>query len=185
MSLADFMFTPALQRVLGATLPHPDRSFTLRELIRLSESGRGNAQKQIDRLVEVGVLVEDDRKGGQRSIRANTGFVFYPELLGIARKSFAVVEPLREALEPFRDRIVTAFVFGAVARNTDHGRSDIDLIVIGSASLLDLSEVFPLAEQRLMRPINFSLYAPAEWASLIDSDPVMRQIADGPSLKIM
>ncbi|NPT44006.1 nucleotidyltransferase domain-containing protein [Paraburkholderia sp. 1N] len=185
MSVADFLFTPGLQRVLGATLLQPDRSFTLQELLRLADSGRGSAQKQVDRLVEVGVLQEDARRGRQRSIRANTEFVLYPELLSIARKSFAVVEPLKDALAPFAEQITSAFVFGSVAKGTDSGRSDIDLIVVGSAPLLELSEAMQMAEQGLLRPVNFSLYEPAEWAALIKSDPIMAQIAQGPTLKIL
>ena len=140
MSLADFLFTRGLQRVLGATLVNPDRSFTLQELLRLADSGRGSAQEQVDRLVEAGVLREDARRGRQRSIRANTEFALYPELLSIARKSFAVVEPLKEALAPFADHITSAFVFGSVANHTDSGQSDIDLIVVGNIPLLELSE---------------------------------------------
>ncbi|NPT56056.1 nucleotidyltransferase domain-containing protein [Paraburkholderia elongata] len=185
MSVADFLFTPGLQRVLGATLLQPDRSFTLQELLRLADSGRGSAQKQVDRLVEVGVLQEDARRGRQRSIRANTEFVLYPELVSIARKSFAVVEPLREALAPFAEHIASAFVFGSVAKGTDSGRSDIDLIVVGSAPLLELSGALHMAEQGLLRPVNFSLYEPAEWVALIESDPIMAQIAQGPALRIL
>lgn len=185
MSLADFLFTPGLQRVLGATLLQPDRSFTLQELLHLADSGRGSAQKQVDRLVEAGVLREDARRGRQRSIRANTEFVLYPELLSIARKSFAVVEPLKEALEPFAERITSAFVFGSIAKGTDTGSSDIDLIVIGNAPLLELSEALHDAEQVLLRPVNFSLYEPAEWAGLIEKDPIMAQIAQGPMLRIL
>ena len=185
MSLADFLLTPGLQRVLGATLLQPDRSFTLRELLQLANSGRGSTQKQVDRLVEAGVLREGARRGRQRSIRANTEFILYPELLSIARKSFAVVEPLKEALAPFADRITSAFVFGSVAKGSDSGKSDIDLIIVGSAPLLELSEVLHLAEQGLMRPLNFSLYEPAEWAALLGSDPVMAQIARAPTLRIL
>ncbi len=185
MSVADFLFTPSMQRVLGATLLHPDRSFTLQELLRLADSGHGSAQKQVDRLVEAGVLREDARRGRQRSIRANTEFTLYPELVGIARKSFAVVEPLKEALAPFAAHIASAFVFGSVAKSTDSSRSDIDLIVIGSAPLLELSEALHKVEQVLKRPINFSLYEPAEWAALVQSDPIMAQIAQGPTLRIL
>jgi uncharacterized protein len=185
VSLADFLFTPSLQRVLAATLLQPDRSFTLQELLRLADSGRGSAQKQVDRLVEVGVLQEDARRGRQRSIRANTEFVLYPELLSIARKSFAVAEPLKEALAPFAEQITEAFVFGSVAKGTDSGRSDIDLIVIGSAPLLELTEALHTAEQGLLRPVNFSLYEPAEWAALVQSDPVVAQIAQGRTLRIL
>lgn len=185
VSLADFLFTPGMQRVLGATLLQPDRSFTLQELLRLANSGRGSAQKQVDRMVEVGVLKEDARRGRQRSIRANTEFVLYPELVSIARKSFAVVEPLKEALLPFAAQITTAFVFGSVAKGSDSGRSDIDLIVIGNVQLLELSEALHVVEQSLLRPVNFSLYEPAEWAALVDADPVMAQIAQGPTLRIL
>lgn len=185
MSLADFLFTPSLQRVLGATLSQPERSFTLQELLRLADSGRGSAQKQVDRLVEVGVLREDARRGRQRSIRANTEFILYPELLSIARKSFAIVEPLKEALAPFTEHITSAFVFGSVAKGTDSGRSDIDLIVVGNAPLLELSEALHQAEQNLLRPVNFALYGPDEWAALIKSDPIVAQIAQGPALRIL
>jgi uncharacterized protein len=185
VSVADFLFTPGLQRVLSATLLQPERSFTLQELLRLADSGRGSAQKQVDRLVKVGVLREDARRGRQRSIRANTEFILYPELLSIARKSFAVAEPLKETLEPFADRISSAFVFGSVAKGTDSDRSDIDLIVVGSVPLLELSEALHTAEQGLLRSVNFSLYEPAEWAALVQTDPVMAQIAQGPTLKIL
>lgn len=185
MSVADFMFTPAVQRVIGATLLAPHKSFTLRELLRLADSGRGSAQKQIDRLVQFGVLVEDERRGKQRCIRANTEFVLYPELLAIARKSFAVREPLRESLKPFADQISKAFVFGSVAKGSDTTQSDVDLIVVGTPSLLELSEAMHQTEATLGRPINFSLYSENEWKELIESDPVISQIAQGPSIKIL
>jgi len=185
LGLADFLFTPTLQKVLGATLLHPDRSFTLRELLRLADSGRGSAQKQLERLIDSGVLQEDARRGIQRSIRANTEFIFYAELRSIARKSFGAVEPLREALAPFAKDILSAFVFGSVAKGTDSAKSDIDLIVVGNVSLLELSEALHEAETKLMRPINFSLYEPNEWTGLVESDHVVAQIANGVTLKVI
>ncbi|CAN7177164.1 nucleotidyltransferase domain-containing protein [Caballeronia sp. LjRoot31] len=185
MGLADFVLTPSLQRVLGATLLQPDRSFTLQELLRLADSGRGSAQKQVDRMVVVDVLQEDVRRGQQRSIRANTEFVPYPELVSIAQKSFSVAEPLSEALKPFAEHISSAFVFGSLAKGTDTCRSNIDLIVIGGALLLELSEALHLAEQRLLRPVNFFLYEPAEWAVLAETDPILGQIDKGPKLIIL
>ncbi|KJS68045.1 MAG: DNA polymerase III subunit beta [Comamonadaceae bacterium BICA1-1] len=185
MSIADFMFTPSLQRVLGATLLQPERSFTLQELLRLADSGRGGAQKQVDRLGQGGVLKEEARRGRQRSIRANTGFALYPELVSIARKSFAVTEPLKEALAPFAESITSAFVYGSIAKGTDSDQSDIDLMVVGDVPLLELSEALHQAEQVLQRPVNFSLYEPAEWAALVASDPVMAQIVEGPTLRIL
>lgn len=185
MGSVDFLFTPTVQRVLGATLANPGKSFYMRELVNLADGGKGNAQRQIERLIEAGVLIEDERRGRQRSIRANTGFFLFSELSNIARKSFGVREPLVRALEPFKADIEEAFVFGSVAKGADTAGSDIDLAVIGRASLPELSQAILLVEQELGRPVHLSLYDPEEWRELVAGDAVVAQIARGPKLEVM
>lgn len=184
MSVAGFLFTPSVQRVLGVTLLQPERSFTLQDLLRVAATGRGSTQLQIDRLVAAGVLKDEPRSGHQRSIRANTSFLFYPELVSIARKSFAVSEPLKAALAPFAKQLTEAFLFGSVVKGNDTQNSDIDLMVIGNASLLELSEAILGTEQTIGRPVNFTLYEPQEWSDLVSGDPVITQIANGPKMRI-
>jgi predicted nucleotidyltransferase len=185
MSIASFLFTPSVQRVLGITLLQPERSFTLQELLRVASSGRGSTQLQIDRLVEAGVLQDEPRRGNQRSIRANTSFPLYAELVSIARKSFALAEPIKEALAPFSAQIVEAFLFGSVAKGTDTEKSDVDLIIVGTASLFELTEVMLKVEQNVYRPIHFCLYEPAEWSALLQSDPIIVHIANGEKIRLI
>jgi predicted nucleotidyltransferase len=185
MGAADFLFTPSVQKVLAATLTHPERSFTLRELMSMAGKGRGGTQQQIERLLAAGVLVEEARRGRQRSIKANTEFFLYPELSSIARKSFGVREPLLHALEPFAKDIREAFVFGSVAKGTDGPRSDVDLAVIGTVSLIDLNRALHETESGLGRSIHLSLYEPEEWREFIQSDPVIAQIAQGPKMELI
>lgn len=185
MSSVDFLFTPTVQRVLGKTLTHPDRSFTLQELLRQAAAGRGSAQKQIDRLVEAGVLVEEPRRGRQRSIRANTEFFLYPELKSIALKTFGLIEPVRDALQPYADRIQEAFIFGSVVKGTDTERSDVDVMIVGTVPPLELFEVGSRLRQQLGRTVQFNVYEPAEWRDLVDNDPVVSQIVNGPKLQVM
>ena len=114
MSTADFLFTPTVQRVLALALAQPERTFTLQELLDRAGGGHGGAQKQIDKLLNAGVLSEESKQGRQRRIRANTSFFLYPELRAIARKSFALAEPLRNALKPFESQIKEAFVVAQI-----------------------------------------------------------------------
>jgi uncharacterized protein len=185
MSSVDFLFTPTVQRVLGATLSAPERSFTLQELMRRAGAGRGSAQQQIDRLVEAGVLVEEPRRGRQRSIRANAEFFLYPELRSIATKTFSLVEPVREALTPHAGRIKEAFLFGSVVKGNDTGKSDVDVVVVGTVPQLKLFDVASQLQGRLGRTVQFSVYAPAEWRDLVANDPVVSQIARGPKLQVL
>jgi predicted nucleotidyltransferase len=157
----------------------------LSELLTIAAGGRGGAQQQIERLLHAGVLMEESRRGRQRTIRANKDFFLFPELSSIARKSFGLKEPLLRALQPFAADIEEAFVFGSVATGSDTGRSDIDLAVIGRASLRELTNVLHQVEQELGRPIHLSLYDPEEWRQLVADDHVVAQIAQGPRLELM
>jgi uncharacterized protein len=185
MSSVDFLFTPTVQRVLGTTMTQPDQSFTLQDLLQRAASGRGSAQQQIDRLVEAGVLVEEPRRGRQRSIRVNTEFFLYPELRSIALKTFGLVEPVRAALREHADRIEQAFIFGSVAKGTDTGKSDIDIVVVGTVPQLELFDATSGLQRELGRPVQFAVYEPREWRALVKRDPVVSQIAKGPKLQVM
>lgn len=185
MSSTDFLFTPSVQRVLKVTLGQPQRAFTLQELLETAATGRGSTQLQIERLLQAGVLLEEPRRGRQRSIRANTAHFLYPELASIVRKTFGVREPLLDALEPFRAHIEQAFVFGSVAKGTDTSGSDVDLVVVGTAPLMDVAQALQSLESTLGRSIHLSLYDPQEWRSLVESDPVVRQIDQGPKLPLI
>ncbi|MBK9236867.1 MAG: nucleotidyltransferase domain-containing protein [Rhodoferax sp.] len=185
MSSVDFLFTPTVQRVLGAVLTQPDQSFTLQALLRQADAGRGSAQKQIDRLVGAGVLVEEPRRGRQRSIRANTAFFLYPELKSIALKTFGLIEPVRDALQAYADRIQEAFIFGSVVKGTDTEESDVDIMIVGTVPQLELLEVAIQLRQKLGRLVQFNVYEPAEWRELVENDPVISQIVNGPKLQVM
>jgi predicted nucleotidyltransferase len=184
MSSVDFLFTPTIQRVLATTLLHPNESFTLQELLRRADSGRGSAQKQIDRLVDAGVLIDEPRRGRQRSIRANTEFFLYAELRNIALKTFGLIEPVRDALQAYADHIQEAFIFGSVVKGTDTEKSDIDVMIIGTVPQLELFEVASQLQQKLGRTVQFNVYEPTEWRELVENDPVVAQIVNGLKLQV-
>lgn len=185
MSAVDFLFLPGIQKVLGQVYSHPEREFTLNELLADAPGGRGTNQRHIAKLMDAGVLTEGPRRARQRAIKANPSYFLFDELRSIAIKTFALKEPLLSALQPFQTLIQEAFVFGSVAKRTDTARSDVDLIVVGDAPLLALTDAISKIEQTLKRTIHMSLYAPDEWAELKANDPVVAQIAKGPHIRIL
>ncbi len=76
----------------------------------------------------------------------------------------ALTEPLRKSLEPYTDKIKTAFVFGSVAKGTDAAQSDVDLMVIGNElSYADLYTALQNAEVVLRRKVSPLFLTPEEW----------------------
>jgi predicted nucleotidyltransferase len=163
-SLADALFSTTQQRVLGFLFGQPERSFYATELIGLAAAGSGAVQRELARLEQSG-LVTVRRLGTQKHYQANPESPLFNELVGIARKTVGLAEPLREALAPLASRVIAAFVYGSVAKRRDTAASDIDLMVVSDS--LTYADVFgalePLAA-RLGRTINPTVYSRRELA---------------------
>jgi len=97
--LGDALFAGVQQRVLGALFGNPERSFYGNELLRLTASGKGALQRELDRLVKAG-LVTVRAVGNQKHYQANPEAPIFEELHGIAVKTFGVGDVVREALLP-------------------------------------------------------------------------------------
>lgn len=152
--LADALFTPVQQRVLGLLFGQPGRRFQSAELIHLADGGTGAVHRQLQRLESSG-LVTVTRLGNQKYYQANATSPIFQELHGLVVKTVGIVDPLRKALESLAGRIHAAFVYGSVAKGTDTAKSDIDLMVVSDdLHYPDLYEALQPAEVELARVIN-------------------------------
>jgi len=167
-SLADALFPRTRKAVIALLFDQPERSLHLRELARLAGVSPAMMGKELDALARAGVLLAR-HDGNRRLFAANPACPIFDELAGIARKTAGLADVLRQALAHI-DGIDLAFVFGSVARGQARADSDVDLWVIGRCDYTALLQACAAASQRLGRPVNPVLYAPAELESL-KSDP--------------
>jgi predicted nucleotidyltransferase len=162
--LGDALFAGVQQRVLGTLFGNPERSFYGNELLRLTASGKGALQRELDRLVKAG-LVTVRSIGNQKHYQANPEAPIFEELRGIAVKTFGVGDVVREALRPLARKISAAFIYGSIAKRADTTRSDIDLLVVSETlGYQDLIRALQPAERRVGRKISPTLYTAAELA---------------------
>src|SRR5258706_5314730 len=161
-SLADAVFTKTQQRVMRVLFGQPERSCYASELIRDAGTGSGAAQRELAKLEESGLIVAR-RIGHQKHYQANAASPLFSELRNIVLKTVGLAEPLRDALKPLSSAIRAAFVYGSVAKASDHAASDIDLMIISRS--LTYGEVFAALERvtRAMgRKINATVYTADE-----------------------
>lgn len=163
ISLSNALFSKVQQRVLALLFGHPNRSFYASEIVRSANSGTGAVQRELSRLQRSG-LVSVERVGNQKHYRANRASPIFAELQSLVIKTVALTEPLRESLEPYSDKIKTAFVYGSVAKATDTADSDIDLMVIGDdLSYSELYDASHKVENTLHRKVNPIFLSPKDW----------------------
>ena len=156
--LGDALFTTTQQKVLGLLYSRPDKSYYTKEIIRSTGMGVATIKRELDRMLEAGII-SMTKVGNQHHYQANVECPLYSELLGIVRKTFGVVDVIREALLPFDTETELAFIFGSIAKGEEAASSDIDLMVVSeSVAYSELMETLANAEDSLGRTINPTIY---------------------------
>jgi len=167
--LGEALFSGTRQRVLGLLFGSPGRSYYANELIRLAAGGTGAVQRELERLSQSG-LVTVRAIGNQKHYQANPESPVFAELCAVARKTFALRDPLREALAPLVPRIEAAFVYGSVAKGEDTAASDIDLMVItDKLSYGNLLEALEPLVDVIGRQVNPMVLSKREWLRRLGS----------------
>ena len=141
--LGNALFTSTQQRVLGLLYAQPDKSFYLKEILRLTGMGVATIKRELDRMLAAGIL-SMTKIGNQHHYQANSECPIYLELLGIVKKTIGITDVLSLALSPLTAHITWAFVFGSVASGKETSASDIDLMIIGDVSFADVVNVLIL-----------------------------------------
>jgi predicted nucleotidyltransferase len=163
ISVSDVLFSKVRQNVLRLFFVTPDRDFYTNEVIRLTDSGTGAVQRELNYLTKAGLL-SIKRVGNQCRYQANSHSPFFFEIRSIVVKSFGLVDLIRAALSPLHNKIELAFIYGSVAKQTDTQRSDIDLLIMGSDLVYgDIFGYLESVEQSLGRKISPSFYTVEDW----------------------
>ncbi len=174
------MFPTLRGELLAATLTQPDRWWYLSELAEFLGTTPSGLQRELKGLVEGGIL-QKRREGTRTYFKAETRSPSFPELRALLEKTAGLLPTLQQVLEPFRDDIVCAFIYGSFSRGEEHALSDIDLLIIGSAGLAELAPALRKAESRLGREINVTSYSAREFRrKAVGKDHFLSEVLRGP-----
>ena len=161
--MADLLFPAGYRRkALALLLLRPDEQLHAREIARVTGSSPGAMAKELDQLQRAGLL-ERTSIGNQARYSANRQHPVFPELSGLLKKTVGLADVLSAALAPLADRIDVAFVFGSIARSSEHAGSDVDIAVIGKLEFPAVIDALAPAQEIVHREINPKVFAPGEW----------------------
>ena len=185
-SIGDALFTKGQQKVLALFFGQPDRSFYLREVVRLADMGIGVISRELGKLADAGLLVES-KQGNQNHYQANKASPIFNELRAIVKKTFGIKGLLKAAIAPLAPQLEQAFIYGSVAKGEEHAGSDVDVMLVGND--LSYSEVMQLldsVEEQLQRPINPTIFSPVEFAErLAEGQNFLSKVMELPRIDLL
>lgn len=183
--LGTLFFGAYRRQVLALLLLHPDESFHLRELARVTNTQPGTLRRELAQLADAGVLSRE-RIGNLVRYKADTTCPIYDELRGILKKTAGVADILRDSLASLTDKIAVAFVYGSVASGAERRSSDIDVMVVGTASFEEVVQALHRSQEQLRREVNPNVYRPDEFKKKVkEKDPFLSRVLEQPKLFVL
>lgn len=181
----DALLPKTRQGILAAVLVRPDRAWYVSELARRMKVPPSSLQRELRDLADAGIL-KMHRQGRMVFYKANDQSHLFPELRGLLLKTAGLVDVLADALKPLARKITFALIYGSIASATEKSDSDIDLMVVGALTPIELSLPLRKARDLLGREINPTVYSPAEFEKKWQSkDHFLTHVLDKPKLFVL
>lgn len=160
--LTETLLGKTRRSLLSVLYGHADETFYLRQLVRVAGSGTGAVQRELKALTEAGII-RRIVKGRQVYYQANALCAVYPELKSLITKTAGMGDALKMAMLPLAERILTAFIYGSVARSGERRGSDVDIFLVGDVTSAEVVETLSPVQLTLNREINPTVYPVEEF----------------------
>jgi DNA-binding transcriptional ArsR family regulator len=181
----DALLPKTRQGILAATFVQPAKSWYVSELARRLGVPSSSLQRELQDLTGAGIL-KSHRQGRMVYYQANADSPLFPDLRGLLLKTAGLVDILADAMKPLRTKIPLAFVYGSIASGQERSDSDIDLMVVGDISPVDLAVPLRSAREMLGREINPTVYSSAEFAKKrMAKDHFLTEVLTKPRLLVL
>jgi predicted nucleotidyltransferase len=170
-------------RLLALMLLQPERSWTVQELAGAVAAPPSSVHRELARAQDAGVIRRDDTSRPHR-FSAATDDPAYPSLADLLRRTVGVENELRTLLD--RRDIAAAVIHGSWASGARRPDSDIDVLVVGDATLRDLRRLMRRVERSTDRAIDLTLVREDEFRRLLeDRSSFARRLMDEPVITLV
>jgi predicted nucleotidyltransferase len=137
----------------------------LREIARQAKVSSFEAKRELDSLVQIGVLSKS-KKGIMSFYTQNPNCSFLSELKGLYIKTEGSIPMLKKELKKFK-QINYAFIYGSFANKTFNQQSDIDLFIIADIDAQFIAQSCFNVQKKTLQEINYILWNPNDFKKKI------------------
>ena len=173
------IFNTVSMKVVQYFINNPYDQIHLRELSRRLKISIYSTKKISDEFVNQQLLIEK-KQGNQRVFQANIENQFFKQL----KIAFSIKKIQDSGIIKYLEKQIPAIssivLYGSTAQGKDDGKSDIDILIIGQKTRVDISNF----EKLINREINLLIMKWSEWRIHSEKNkPFYREILkDGISL---
>jgi predicted nucleotidyltransferase len=133
---------------------------------------------------EIG-LVKSEERGNRLYYMLNTSYDFYYDLLTLVSKTTGLGREIKHTRKKLGDLRFVMFS-GSFARSKPHKNTDVDILVIGSVVIPELSALIKAEEEKRGHEINYTVMTAEEFDfRKARRDPFLRELLEGSRIMII
>ncbi len=171
------------QKVLNYFMLQQGAEIYVNDLARILDLESGNLTRKLLELEKEGIL-KSAWQGRQRYYSLNKNFPLIKEYKNIILKTVGFEQILKTELKKIAG-IQRAVIFGSYARDRMDSHSDIDLLVVGGHSTIELGKTIARIQKTVGRDINLISMAIDEYDRKKKSDPLLKSIGTNKAIKLI
>jgi len=149
-------------RLLGVFLNHPEDAFFVRELTRKIDAQLNSVRREIENLLDLGILKEEETKDvkgkkpadNKKFYTANTECILFEDLKSLMQKTQILLNKNLVQEIDLKGEIDYVVLTGKFVRDPS---APVDLLIVGSIGQKPLQEIVGRFEQELGDEVNFTL----------------------------
>ncbi len=160
--LIDLLISKVRVKILELFLSSPGEIYHVRDIVRRVDEEINAVRRELARLEKTGLLASEWR-ANRRFYSVKKDFIFYSELLSIINKTVGMGGNIIKNKAKL-GKVKYAMLSGSFVRGKPYTTTDVDLLVVGSIVLPELSVIVREEEARRNREINFTPMTEEEFA---------------------
>lgn len=160
-TLHDLVVSKVRVKVIEAFFQQPDEMLYVRELTRMINEEINAVRRELDRLLECG-LIKSEQRGNRLYYSLNKRYLFFQELQQIVAKSTGLGRKLRR-LRRKLGTIDYAMFSGRFIRGLKPIRDEVDILIIGDVVLSELEALMKEEQTRINRELNYAVFSLEEF----------------------
>ena len=158
--LTDFLSSQTKAVILTRLFCPDNPKYHLRQLARDGGLSAPGLPKELNHFHQLRLVCKEE-KSGYTDFFANKESPLFPVLCELVDKMEGVYGKIRRMLRPLNTDCI--FIFGSEASGLARPDSDIDIFIIGSCTLMEISKALLPAADLTSREINPVLYSPGSF----------------------
>lgn len=152
--LIDILISKVRVKILELFLGNPGQSYHVREIVRRVGEEINAVRRELARLEMTGFL-QSEWRANRRYYSVKRDFIFLPEFLSMVNKNVGLGGAIIKSRSKL-GKITYAMLSGSFVKGKPYSTNDIDLFVVGTVVLPELSSIIKEEEARRSREINFT-----------------------------